>query len=153
MLAKRRTSQALVVLLKAQPNRALLVEPGGVSGTSSESESVCEVSGRWKEREIEAMLVEPGDVLRVLPGAKVRGVYGIYWMRRARFHQFLDIPLRCPAIMYDPRKKMLRSFVMPPEWLFIESSARGILGYHAGFTAMRIDVLAYTSISCRTPWW
>ncbi|CAN0548750.1 unnamed protein product, partial [Laminaria digitata] len=51
VLAKRKTSRALVFLLKAQPRRALLVTPGD-------------------EQSVEAVLVEPGDVLRVLPGAQ-----------------------------------------------------------------------------------
>lgn len=35
MLAKRKTSQALVILLKAQPHGALLVEPGGDGSAKS----------------------------------------------------------------------------------------------------------------------
>lgn len=84
VLAKRKTSRALVVLLKAQPHRAILVEPdmvlvsppnpsetpfldkndlrGEVGGTKAE---------RWRERSIEASLVQPGDVVRVFPGAQV----------------------------------------------------------------------------------
>lgn len=83
VLAKRKTSRALVVLLKAQPHRAILVEPdmvlvsspnpsetplldkddprGAVGGTKVE---------RWRERSIEASLVQPGDVVRVFPGAQ-----------------------------------------------------------------------------------
>lgn len=98
MLAKRKTSQALVFLLKAQPHLAVLVEPGAVPTPAppaqavpldSErvgSEATAAVDGdstggvsmsvardrRWQERGIEASLVQVGDVLRVLPGAQVR---------------------------------------------------------------------------------
>lgn len=89
VLAKRKTSQALVLLLKAQPRRAILVEPGDDSTVSPASEARLREGGDaveggrsmstsrrraegWRERSIEAALVQPGDVLRVLPGAQVR---------------------------------------------------------------------------------
>lgn len=86
VLAKRKTSRALVLLLGAQPHRALLVEPGGKASTVSPAlgtkESALESGDtagggghsyqRSRERGIEAALVQPGDVLRVVPGAQVR---------------------------------------------------------------------------------
>lgn len=72
VMAKRKTSQALVLLLKAQPNHAVLVEPGDVSHISPDSETR---SAGLRERSVEVALVQPGDVLRVLPGAQASFVH------------------------------------------------------------------------------
>lgn len=72
-MAKRKTSQALVLLLRAQPHKAVLVEPGDVSAAfpTSENRLEMDVTSGWRERSIEAALVQPGDVLKVVPGAQV----------------------------------------------------------------------------------
>ncbi|KAG5182693.1 putative copper-transporting ATPase [Tribonema minus] len=55
-VAKGKTSQALSLLMRLQPHRALLLQGEGATET---------------EREIDIQLVQPGDVLRVLPGSQV----------------------------------------------------------------------------------
>lgn len=107
VLAKRKTSQALVFLLKAQPHGALLVDPGddllpsplpkarlpregdGDGGNESDDGWVWKREKGWRERSIEASLVQPGDVLRVLPGAqasfKFYFVFGITYQAAAIF--------------------------------------------------------------------
>ncbi|CAN0118627.1 unnamed protein product, partial [Ectocarpus fasciculatus] len=101
VLAKRKTSQALVLLLSAQPHHAVLVEPlredevapsrsptfeaslgdteasvVGIEGFSKDDEEEEEGKWRakrkmgWRETSVEASLVQPGDVLRVLPGSQ-----------------------------------------------------------------------------------
>ena len=73
-----------MLLLKAQPHRAILVEPENMTAPSSipdetrlhESDDLgagdaeAESVQGWRERSIEAALVQPGDVLRVFPGAQ-----------------------------------------------------------------------------------
>lgn len=70
MVAKRETSQALVLLLRAQPNHAVLVEPGDVSDSSRDPEIPLQQNVTLRERSVDVALVQPGDVLRVVPGAQ-----------------------------------------------------------------------------------
>ncbi|CAN0357323.1 unnamed protein product, partial [Ectocarpus sp. 6 AP-2014] len=100
VLAKRKTSQALVLLLSAQPHHAVLVEPlredelapsrspsfegslgdteaavVGIEGFSKDDDDEKEKwrakrATGWRETSVEASLVQPGDVLRVLPGSQ-----------------------------------------------------------------------------------
>lgn len=123
VLAKRKTSQALVLLLKAQPHRALLVEASAQATSTSnlpppvrdatdtkrswllgasaqvDGRAAAEGSGLgWSERSIEAELVQPGDVLRVLPGAQASFGSVVAWSPFAKY--LLFTPLSQTVVCY-----------------------------------------------------
>jgi cation transport ATPase len=79
-----KTSQALTLLMRLQPHKALLIEGYTDSttiiatGTAAAAATAAAETANYTEREIDIHLVEPGDVLRVLPGAQVRIISGIF---------------------------------------------------------------------------
>ncbi|CAN0043760.1 unnamed protein product, partial [Phaeothamnion confervicola] len=80
-VAKGKTSQALTLLMRLQPRRASLVRPigggamagsdGGDGGNGSGSSGAEGCGDNGADDDIELTMVQPGDVLRVVPGAQV----------------------------------------------------------------------------------
>jgi cation transport ATPase len=71
-----KTSQALTLLMRLQPHKALLIEGYTdtttiIATTAAGAATTAAETANYTEREIDIHLVEPGDVLRVLPGAQV----------------------------------------------------------------------------------
>ena len=80
-----KTSQALTLLMTLQPHKALLIEgytdtTSTIIATASTTSATATLTAaaadtaNYTEREIDIHLVEPGDVLRVLPGSQVCSV-------------------------------------------------------------------------------